>query len=716
LRIVVEYDASQADAAAQAFWDRERARQQQAAGAGPGGAPGGGAAAGGGTIPVAQAGGLPGMAGAFAALPTPQPMAAAGVLPGNMVGLAALGQMGQAAAGGGILPGMMIPPPAIGAAAQLGGAGGPGAMAALPAPAMGGALRQIGTYQGQQILAATSGGGMGALPPGGGIPISPTPMPGQPGAAPGAAGGGMPRGGGLMLAAAGLGIAKELQDAGLESRNEARGYLDSLDDQAARARTANREIAALRQLPNTAATAAMMAQEAAGAGLSADQWRDFQEGFQAYAGQYVGEGEGFKIDPAQAQRLQQAVAGFGVGSRGWRGSDASRLLGTVISKAKKGASDEEILGQYSQLAQVMQLAPGYTGPLLGQLSEVVGESVGEGSEFGDALDAAVLLRGVSERNPASASAYTRALLRGLRGVRMSEGKKNDNFAALGFTHDMNVWQQIEQVQKAADEARARGEDEGEFLSAHGFAEIRQYGGIRTALNSGLRGGGFERARREAGDRMEMAERLRSEFRSYVDSSEEGGYTSDKAALQAAQLGRAAREQEWQKFKRRAAVAVASSGEIESSESDINAFITGHGGSGMSRAQQEAHAEAARQLHMALEGSEAGRRYLAQPYRAPNNWSWSDSPLPGILPGVVRETRADYLTNHARDGEEKYFIEMALALKEIRSDIRRQTEMMQREAGRRAAVGAGAGAGIYGITVQMPGARDGRQSESGQGSW
>ena len=99
---------------------------------------------------------------------------------------------------------------------------------------------------------------------------------------------------------------------------------------------------------------------------------------------------GNRVTAEQSQTLQKEVAGFAVGSRGWSGADASRLLGTVISKSKDGTSNEEILGQYGQLAQVMQLAPGYTGPLLGQLCEVVARAWSKTGTSSDSLDAAVL--------------------------------------------------------------------------------------------------------------------------------------------------------------------------------------------------------------------------------------------------------------------------------------------------------------------------------------
>ena len=284
---------------------------------------------------------------------------------------------------------------------------------------------------------AAGGGAAGS----GGIPITPRVAPGQPGA-PGGSGGAA--GGNAMPAAlAGTAVALGgLQagvEAGAQSQGEANQHIGEITAEMERTRASQREIAALRGEAPTGAFAAQMAREAAGAGISPDQYQQFQTGVQAYAGQF----RGTKFDPAQFDRLQQKVASYAVGSKGLAPSDSARLLGTLMDKAKPGASDEEIMSQYAKSMSVMQLAPGYTGPLLGQLSEVAGEAVGPNGDFSNVTDASILLRGVAQRNPAQASAYTRALLRGLREARMSPKESK----ALGITKGMNTFEQIEAVQR-----------------------------------------------------------------------------------------------------------------------------------------------------------------------------------------------------------------------------------------------------------------------------
>jgi hypothetical protein len=728
LNIRVTADTSQADAAFEAMWARERQRQAQHGQAGATGGPG-------------PDGGGPGRrsSGSSPAPPPPAPpppVAAAGGLPGNIPPVVG------GVASNGVAVGNLGTPyglPIVGAPAQ--------GSSPIP-PVVGGvasngvAVGNLGTPYGLPIVGAPAGGGLAVVPPGtaagalpgpsggalatGGHPLGTWFTPGSGGAAggalppPGGGSGGWtvtgpppppgarpaPPGGqvvgwaqsphsgreGVAVAAAGLGGAEAYQRGILASEREATVYSQQLGAEAAKARTENRELAALRGLPNTAATAAQIAREAGTAGLSADQWRDFQTGFQAYGGQYAGEGKKFSSE--QATELQRIVAGYAVGKKGWSGADASRLLATVMSRSKAGASNEDILGQYGQLAEVMQLAPGYTGPLLGQLSEVVGETVGEGGEFSDPLGAATLLRGESERNPRQASAYTRAVIRGLRRA------QGDPKAAreLGLKRGMDTFQQLEAVQHAADAARARGEDEGLFLETHGFKEIRQFGGIRAALTYGQRGGAFDRARKEAGTPAEAAARVRREFGEYV-SGEEGQSAGGGAATAAARVERGGPIDAWRRYQEHSAAAVESAGEME--RGGVGAWLShatawAFGG----RREQEIHADSVRRLQQSLESSKAGRAYLAQPYRP---GEWYDSPLPGVVaPRAL--SRREYLEHHRRGGEDRVFAEMLAELKRI-------NERLSNEGKRIAATRPGSAAATMGpaagVTVRQPGAADGR---------
>ena len=412
----------------------------------------------------------------------------------------------------------------------------------------------------------------------------------------------------------GLGAVKAGIEGGMSSQAAANKHIEAIVEEMESARSQYREIAALTGHLPTAGFVAEQARMAGAAGISEKENVRFQTAFQAYAGQYIGT----KLPPDQAERLQRQVAAYSVTQGLNKGSgpeDAARLLGTIVDKAKPGASDEAILGQYARSMKAMQLAPGYTGPLLGQLSEVVAESVGPNGDFAETTDASILLRAISQRNPDSASAYTRAVLRGLRRARA----KPELAKELGLAKGMDVFQQIEAVGRASAAATAHGEDEGAFLESHGFAEIRQYGGIQTAINAGVRGGAVQPRPREmtgvdaaTGRRVGpgvTAQTLRQSGADYLHS-QEGGAVSRRGQILAAQRERAGRYAELQRIRREESIAQQSSGELERGEGILGGLGTMAVGAWMQedRAALENRAMVSGALRD-LKQSARGRAYL-----------------------------------------------------------------------------------------------------------
>jgi hypothetical protein len=395
---------------------------------------------------------------------------------------------------------------------------------------------------------------------------------------------------------------------------ESRAYVAGIGDEVAAARKKDAELASYRGEKPTAMFAANVAGEGAAAGLDADRMRQFQLAFRGYAGQHIGN----KIDEGQAQRLQNTVASYAVGKKGLNAEDSARLLGTIINKSKPGATDADIMGQYGQLLEVMQLAPGYTGPLLGQLSEVVGESVGEGGQFKDALDAGILVRAEAERNPRTASAYTRALLRGLR----KNASNPDKAKALGITQGMDTFEQLDAVKKAMEASP----NEDDFLDKY-FPEIRQYGGSKTAIEAGIRGGAFARARKEAGlgepgAREKFAKKVQDEAEGYR-KSELGTDEAQNAEIIRAQREQAAKGVALRRFRKEAEIAVEGSGELKHGEGIYGAIVTGIGehvyGMG-DRRQQEINKITGENIRQGLQGYQAGREFLEQPTSPGSNVS------------------------------------------------------------------------------------------------
>ena len=263
------------------------------------------------------------------------------------------------------------------------------------------------------------------------------------------------------------GMIRQGMHAVAESTVAARTRIKEMVTEMESARTEAKELAALLGKKPTAGFTAQQAGEAASVGLDVSQYSEFQKSFQAYTGQYVGTEEATpeeleanhqKLSGDQAARLQKEVASYAMGARGLAADDSARLLGTIVAKAKAGASDDEIMDQYAKLMKVMELAPGKTSPMLSQLAELGMESAGEGGDIKDLMQSGYLLRVMAQRNPNEASTYGRGLLRGLRDIRIEPAKMKE----LGITKDMDVFQQLEAIDEAVEKAKAAG-DEGEFL-------------------------------------------------------------------------------------------------------------------------------------------------------------------------------------------------------------------------------------------------------------
>jgi hypothetical protein len=397
-----------------------------------------------------------------------------------------------------------------------------------------------------------------------------------------------------------------------ESAQDARRHIKGLVDEMEAARTASREIAALRGKEPTAAITAEMAWEAAGAGVSPEEHKQFALGFEAYSGQYVGEDgatpeklakQGKRISKDQAQALQQQVAGYSMGARGLSADDSAQLLGLIIAKSKAGTSNEEIMGNYAKLMKVAELAPGRTSPLLGQITELGMENVGRQGDLKSVLQAGYLTRVMAQCNPAEASTYGRALMRGLREIRGSDEKMSE----LGLTKDMDFFQQLTQIDKKVKEATAAGQDQGQFLSKY-FKDIREWGGISTAINEGIRVEGFQRAQQEAeGVNAETVDRERHKYL----AGQEGRAARDRARETAIARERAGRYAELRHWQSKARKSLVSSGDLEIPEGMVETFLTKGGaafGQGL-REEQEERALVAKDLRERLSGAAQGRVWL-----------------------------------------------------------------------------------------------------------
>ena len=400
-----------------------------------------------------------------------------------------------------------------------------------------------------------------------------------------------------------------------QSIQEARGYIQQLVTEMEAARTAARELAALRGQSATGGFTAQLAREAAAAGVDVEQYHQFSTAYEAYTGQYTSTSKeeetpaqlaakGQKINKGQALQLQKQVAGYAMGARGLSAEDSAQLLGLIISKSKAGASNEDIMSDYAKLMKVAELAPGRTSPMLSQITEIGMENVGPQGDMKNVLQAGYLTRIMAQRNPAEAATYGRALMRGLRQIRMNPMQMSE----LGIQKGMDLNQQLLAVDNAVKQHVAAGGDEGQFLSKY-FQDIREWGGISTAINEGIRGGGFQRAQQEAAS--VNAETARQATIAY-QQGQEGRAARDRSEVLAIQRESASKYAELRHIEMESRKAVLVGGELEVPENMVESFLTqGYGailGQG-SRQEQEERAETGRMIQERLMRSPEGWKYL-----------------------------------------------------------------------------------------------------------
>ena len=482
------------------------------------------------------------------------------------------------------------------------------------------------------------------------------------------------------------GWVKEAMQAVGQSIADAREHIKGMTDEMERARTASKEIAALRGKDATAGFTAGMAREAASAGLDVEDYKQFALGWEAYAGQYVGaEGatpaqlakEGKKIGKDRALELQKDIGAYAVGARGLGADEGSQLLGLILAKSKAGASNDEIMSNYAQMMKVAELAPGRTAPGLGQITELGMESVGPEGDMKSVLEAAVMYRIMAQRNPNEASTYGRALFRGLRDIRKDPNKMRE----LGIEKGMGYRQQVEAIDKAVRAPTAGGGDQGEFLSKY-FKDIREWGAIQTALNEGIRGGAFQRAEQEAAG--VDAGTVRSEIARHK-RSQEGRAAMDRSNEVAAMRERAGNYVELRHIQSEVRQAQVASGDLEVPEGMIGAYMTGGYGAvyGMgSRQEQEERAGGGRVKREGLLNSRAGRRWLIEhnPEAARIERKFPSSNM------NEERQRADFASRNLfnRATDEKTLADAANELKRIREIQEKKLQAAERARNQQAA--------------------------------
>lgn len=222
-----------------------------------------------------------------------------------------------------------------------------------------------------------------------------------------------------------------------------------------------------------------LARKGAAAGLTPEQQRNFEKQFQGFAGQFMGEGK--KFTSAQGEELGQRAAAF-MNVRGIDPSQGGAIFGEILQQATGKESTDELMAKFGKAYVVLEQAKGDPAQLLGQVGQVTAQGV-------DVQTGAKLMRAMAQRDPGEAGTSARAVLRGLASVR-TEGKAGE----LGITEDMDVFKQLEQINKMAPKQQKARED---FIRSY-FKDEREFSGVMAGINFGVEGGLFAQADIEAG--------------------------------------------------------------------------------------------------------------------------------------------------------------------------------------------------------------------------
>jgi hypothetical protein len=407
-----------------------------------------------------------------------------------------------------------------------------------------------------------------------------------------------------------------------QTAQETRDYIQGQVDELERMRTVARELLALRGEQPTPSNVAAIGFRAAAAGRSFEEQHAFELELEAQAGTYIG-GPQQLISREAMEAFGAEVSPYMAG-RGVKGKEQAELTGALLSVMKPdvttGEIDTKMLGDMmAKVLKTIERAPGRTGPELRQFMEVLQEEIQPGDPMQKILDLATVFRAETVRNPRTASAYTRALFRGLREARA----KPETAQELGLKPGMDTFQELAAVETAMNRwlPQHPGMTQADFIGEY-FKEARKYGSTMTAVRRGLGPGGvFERSQAEMAT-VDM-ETIRREGKTSLQDPE-GRRQAGLAALAATKAQNAGRFAYARQVELDARLAVATSRELEKSEPWYAALATYAPSwlGGRTREEQETAFIMDQTITRKLMGSQRGRDYVRRQFRRIGYTDWA----------------------------------------------------------------------------------------------
>lgn len=252
-------------------------------------------------------------------------------------------------------------------------------------------------------------------------------------------------------------------------------------------RRAQIELAGVQGVALTNQFTAEQAQMAAQAGISPQQFTQFQQSMQEQIAGNIGPGR--QLTQEQANMITQKVSAFGV-ARGISSEAIATLTGGLVRGTQGGPNaDQEVLDRFGKLINLMDASPGRVELLLPELNEVL--ATGATPEEAGAMVSVMAGRG----RPREAGTYARALQRSISQLltKVQAGKAQQDFGIKEGMTDIEAAGQIfgAAQQEGVDFSSPRAMRM--WLGSKGFESEEEQQALMASFNLGIRGGGFAAA-------------------------------------------------------------------------------------------------------------------------------------------------------------------------------------------------------------------------------
>lgn len=290
---------------------------------------------------------------------------------------------------------------------------------------------------------------------------------------------------------ASLGTAKAVLSTIVSQLNSAADFTKETAKNFIELRKSMQQVAALKDKSNDAKFTLEEVEKAKAASLTPDEWRNFQEEFQSFAGAQL-EGPDRKLDDKQAEEFQQRVSKF-IKSEGIAPQLGAELGGTLLENSKGPQNVDNLMDRYGKTYETLKKSRTPVAQLLPQVARVAAYGVSP-------EEAAQLLAVIAPAMPREEDTGVENTFRAIQELK-SPGKDGEPSKAeeFGIKKGMTKFEEVKALSRNVAERMKKGEDPAEFLKAAKVGDMRQLRGIQGLARYGVELGGFARFERYAKD-------------------------------------------------------------------------------------------------------------------------------------------------------------------------------------------------------------------------